>query len=140
MSMEVDIEEAKKAIILFDGVCNLCESSVQFVLLRDKNAYFKFASLQSDIAQKFLNKKGMNATHFKSIVLIENGKIYQRSDAALKIARKLSGGWKLLYAFIIVPRFIRDGVYDFIAANRYKWFGKKEGCMIPAPEWQNRFL
>ena len=129
-----------KALILFDGVCNLCESSVQFVLLRDKQAHFQFASLQSNFANKILTQHGLKISNFDSIVLIENGKVYQRSDAALRIAKQLLGGWKFLYVFIIVPRFIRDAVYNFIAKNRYRWFGKKEECMLPKQEWKQRFL
>ncbi|MBX2910417.1 MAG: thiol-disulfide oxidoreductase DCC family protein [Chitinophagales bacterium] len=130
----------EKALILFDGVCNLCESSVQFILLRDEQAYFQFASLQSDSANKVLTQHGLRTSNFDSIVLIENGKIYQRSDAALRIAKQLSGAWKLFYAFIIVPRFIRDAVYNIVAKNRYRWFGKKNECMLPKPEWKHRFL
>ncbi|HRN95150.1 MAG: thiol-disulfide oxidoreductase DCC family protein [Chitinophagales bacterium] len=130
----------EKALILFDGVCNLCESSVQFILLRDEQAYFQFASLQSDSANKILTQHGLKTSNFDSIVLIENGKIYQRSDAALRIAKQLSGAWKLFYAFIIVPRFIRDAVYNIVAKNRYRWFGKKNECMLPKPEWKHRFL
>jgi predicted DCC family thiol-disulfide oxidoreductase YuxK len=128
------------AIVLFDGVCNLCEASVQFILLRDKLGYFKFASLQSNFAQTFLSEKGLKTSNFDSIVLIENGQIYQRSDAALRIARKLSGAWKIFYVLIVIPKFFRDAVYNFIANNRYRWFGKKEECLLPKPEWKGRFL
>ena len=130
----------QNAIVLFDGVCDLCESSVQFILLRDTAAYFKFASLQSNFAQEILLQQGLATTHFDSIVLLQNGKIFQRSDAALRIAKHLSGGWKLLYVFIVIPRFVRDAMYNFIATNRYRWFGKKNECMLPKPEWRNRFL
>lgn len=128
------------AIVLFDGVCNLCEASVQFILLRDKFGYFKFASLQSNFAQTFLSEQGLKTSNFDSIVLIENGQIYQRSDAALRIARKLSGAWKIFYVFIVIPKFFRDAVYNFIANNRYRWFGKKDECLLPKPEWKERFL
>lgn len=132
--------EKHQAIILFDGVCNLCDKSVQFILKRDKKAYFRFAALQSDEGQERLKELGKDQSSFSSIVLMENGKVYEKSTAALRIARHLSGAWPLLYGFIIVPRFIRDAVYGWIAKNRYRWFGKKNHCMMPKPEWKERFL
>lgn len=129
-----------KAIILFDGVCNLCNRSVQFILKRDKKGYFHFTSLQSEAGQELLAENELPQADFNSFVLIENGKVYQKSTAALRVCRKLSGGWPLLYGFIIVPPFIRNAVYSWIARNRYKWFGKKEACMLPKPEWKERFL
>jgi predicted DCC family thiol-disulfide oxidoreductase YuxK len=129
-----------KAIILFDGVCNFCDSSVQFVLKRDKKAYFNFASLQSEIGQQLLEKYKIPKDKFESLVLIENDKAYLFSTGALRIARKLNGAWPLLYGFIIIPPFIRDFFYKLIANNRYRLFGKKEECMIPSPEWRSRFL
>jgi len=133
--------QKNKSIILFDGVCNLCNSSVQFVLKHDKNKNFLFASLQSDAATKILlqlNKKSFE--NFDSIVLVENEQLYFKSTAALKIAKNLNGFIQILYAFIIVPAPIRDYVYDFIARNRYNWFGKKDKCMIPDKEFSERFL
>jgi predicted DCC family thiol-disulfide oxidoreductase YuxK len=127
-------------IILFDGVCNLCNSSVQFVIRHDKGAKFKFASLQSEFGQKILREEQLPVDDLRSFILIENGKVYTRSTAALRVAKKLGGAWPLLYGFIIVPRFIRDAVYDLIARNRYKWFGKQEACWVPTPELKNRFL
>ena len=129
-----------KAIILFDGVCNFCDRSVQFVLRRDKKAYFNFASLQSEIGQQLLEKYKIPKDKFESLVLIENDKAYLFSTGALRIARKLNGAWPILYGFIIIPSFIRDFFYKLIANNRYKIFGKKEECMIPSPEWRSRFL
>ncbi|MFK5891253.1 MAG: thiol-disulfide oxidoreductase DCC family protein [Flavobacteriaceae bacterium] len=129
------------SIILFDGVCNLCNSSVQFVLKHDKNKNFLFASLQSDAATKILlqlNKKSFE--NFDSIVLVENEQLYFKSTAALKIAKNLNGFIQILYIFIIIPTPIRDYIYDFIARNRYKWFGKKDKCMIPDKEFSERFL
>lgn len=128
-----------EAIILFDGVCNLCSGSVQFVIKRDPASYFKFASLQSDFGQQQLQKAGLNQQSFHSIILIIGNKIYQRSDAALEIAKKLSGAWPLLYGFKILPRFLRDGVYNLIAKNRYRLFGKKDACWIPTPGLKSRF-
>ncbi len=132
--------ENDKSLILFDGVCNLCDSSVQFILLRDKKDRFRFASLQSDYGQNILKQHHLPTEKFNSLALIENGKLYQRSTGALRIARRLKGAWPMLYAFIIVPPFIRNFVYDLIARNRYRWFGKKETCMMPRPEWKQKFL
>lgn len=126
-------------IILFDGVCNLCNSSVQFILKRDRKGQFGFASLQGEVGQKLIHKFGLNPD-INSFVLIENEKVYLESTAALKVCKGLTGGWKLFAAFLIIPRPIRDVVYKIIANNRYKWFGKKESCMLPLPEWKNRFL
>ena len=131
-------EKQKEAIILFDGICNFCNSAINLVLRHDRKKYFRFAPLQSKKGEKFL--AGHNKPLADSIILLENGKLYQRSAAALRIARKMDGAWKLLYAFIIIPAFLRDPVYDFIAANRYRWFGKKDTCMIPGPEVRERFL
>jgi len=127
-------------VILFDGVCNLCNSSVQYVIRHDRDAVFKFASLQSDTGQQLLHKYQLPQNNFNSFVLVEDDKVYTRSGAALRVARKLSGIVKLLYGFIIVPAFLRDAVYNFIARNRYKWFGKKDTCMIPTPALKSRFL
>jgi predicted DCC family thiol-disulfide oxidoreductase YuxK len=132
--------ENNKSLLLFDGVCNLCNSSVQFILLRDKKDRFRFASLQSDHGQNILKEHHLPTDKFNSLVLVENGKIYQKSTAALRIARKLKGLWPLLFAFIIIPPFIRNFVYDIIAKNRYRWFGKKDECMLPRPEWKQKFL
>lgn len=129
-----------KPIILFDGVCNLCNRSVQFVIKHDPKENFLFASLQSETGQKLLQQYQLPVNNFNSFVLIENQKIYTRSTAALKVAIKLNGLIKLMYAFIIVPKFIRDGIYKWISNNRYKWFGKREACMIPTPQLKARFL
>ncbi|REE81657.1 putative DCC family thiol-disulfide oxidoreductase YuxK [Lutibacter oceani] len=129
-----------ESIILFDGVCNLCNASVNFIIKHDKKAHFKFASLQSDAAKEILLQYNSKKIKLDSIILIEEEAIYEKSTAALKISRKLTGGFKLLYIFIIIPKFIRDWVYNYIAKNRYKWFGKKESCMIPSLEMKDRFL
>mgnify|MGYP001272979165 CR=1 FL=1 len=126
-----------KYIILFDGVCNLCNGAVQFVIKRDKQEQFMFGSLQGQAGQAYLRRFGLD---FTSFVLIEDDKAYTRSTAALRTAKHLGGLWKLLYVFIIVPRFIRDAVYNRIAGNRYKWFGKKDACMVPTPALRARFL
>jgi predicted DCC family thiol-disulfide oxidoreductase YuxK len=128
------------AIIFFDGVCNLCNGFVQFVINHDPKGYFRFASLQSEEAKPYLKDFKYPADELNSVVLFEKGKFYNKSTAALHIFKKLSGAWPTFFATIIVPRFIRDGVYDFIAANRYRWFGKQESCMLPTPELKQRFL
>jgi predicted DCC family thiol-disulfide oxidoreductase YuxK len=130
------------AIVLFDGVCNLCSSSVRFIAERDRAAFFKFASLQSDAGARLLTEHGITPPNGDptSIVVIEGGRALVRSTAALHIARHLDGIWKLGLALVIVPRFLRDIVYDFIASHRYRWFGKKDVCMVPTPELRARFL
>lgn len=133
-------ESADTAIILFDGVCNLCERSVQFIINRDPKGYFKFASLQSTIAKELMAKHGLDPKDLEQAVLIENGKAYTHSTASLRITRHLSGAWPLVYGFILVPRFIRNAVYRWIARNRYRWFGQKEACALPSPENKARFL
>ena len=128
------------SIILFDGVCNVCTGAVQFVIKKDQKNHFRFASLQSQQGQNILIRHQLPVNDFNSFVLVENEKVYTRSDAALKVTKNLSGLWPLLYGFIIVPKFIRDGIYNLIAKNRYKWFGKKDSCMIPTPEIMAKFL
>jgi len=128
------------AIVLFDGVCNLCDTAVQFIIQRDKANYFKFASLQSEMGQKFLKKYTLPVQNFDSFVLIENDKIYQRSSAALRVAYNLKG-WSWAYYFgIIFPKFFRDFIYNIIAKNRYIVFGKKESCMLPTLALKEKFL
>jgi predicted DCC family thiol-disulfide oxidoreductase YuxK len=127
-------------IVLFDGVCNLCNSAVQFIIKRDKKEQFRFASLQGKAGNDLLKKFDLPADLFNSFILVEGDKVYTRSTAALRVAKKLSGGWKLLYGLMIVPRFIRNAVYNVIAKNRYKWFGKRNECMIPTQEMKERFL
>lgn len=127
-------------IVLFDGVCNLCSGSVQFVLKRDPEARFRFASLQSEAGQTIQAEHGLDPGVLSSVLLLEEGRLYRESDAALRIARHLPGAWKLLTVFKIIPRPIRDGMYRFIARNRYRWFGKAETCWLPTPELRGRFL
>lgn len=136
----VDAAAHEHAVVLFDGVCNLCNDSVNFVIDHDPAAYFKFASLQSDEAGALLAQYGLEAGYLESIVLVEAGRVYRNSSAALRIARKLSWAWPLLYAFVVVPRPVRDWVYDWVARNRYKWFGKRDQCRLPTPELRSRFL
>jgi predicted DCC family thiol-disulfide oxidoreductase YuxK len=132
--------ENQHAIILFDGVCNFCNASVQFILKRDPKGYFQFASQQSEAGQKLMKRYGLDREKNDSIFLIEGGEAYSHSTAAIRIAKHLKGSWKLLYNLIYIPRFLRDFGYDLIAKYRYRIFGKRESCMVPKPEWKERFL
>jgi predicted DCC family thiol-disulfide oxidoreductase YuxK len=128
------------SILLFDGVCNLCHQAVQFIIHRDPHGRIHFASLQSEAGRMLLARFHLPETYLDSIVLIDDGKIYTQSTAALRIARKLHGWWPALYLLILVPRFIRDPLYKWIARNRYRWFGKREACLLPTPQLRKRFL
>jgi len=128
------------SLILFDGVCNFCNSSVNFVIDRDRKNIFKFASLQSEAGQKILKDNNLPLNEFNTFLLLERGKLYDKSTAALKVTRNLGGLLKLLYVFIIVPPFIRNFFYNLIARNRYKWFGKKDSCRIPTPKERAKFI
>lgn len=134
--------QGPQALILFDGVCNLCEHSVQYVLEHDDKQFFKFASLQSEIGRSMLQKYHIDPAKTDSIVAIHDGKAYVRSSAALFVASRLSGTkHKLSKVFWVVPTFLRDGVYKLVAANRYKWFGKHEtSCWLPTPDLKSRFV
>ena len=127
-------------ILLFDGVCNLCNASVQWVIRRDPKGIFRFAPLQSETGQSLLRQSGLSSEHFDTVVLVDGDRIFTRSDAALEIARRIGGVWSLLAVFRRVPRPIRNAVYDWISRHRYRWFGKTEACMIPRPEWKKRFV
>ncbi|HSQ47198.1 MAG TPA: DCC1-like thiol-disulfide oxidoreductase family protein [Lutibacter sp.] len=129
-----------KSIILFDGVCNLCNASVNFVIKHDKNAQFLFASIQSDAAKEIMLQFNLENFIADSVILIEDQKVYDKSTAALKIAKRLDGQFRAFYAFFIIPKFFRDWVYVLIAKNRYRWFGKRESCVIASIELKNRFL
>lgn len=132
--------EIKTPLILFDGVCNLCDSSVQFVIRNDKRQLFYFASLQGETGQNILNNFRLPVEGFNSFVLVVGDKIYRESTAALRVLKMLGGFWSVFYVFILVPPFLRDGVYRFISRNRYRWFGKKDACMTPTPDLRARFL
>ncbi|MBW3544945.1 MAG: thiol-disulfide oxidoreductase DCC family protein, partial [Bacteroidetes bacterium] len=129
-----------KSVVLFDGVCNLCNGAVDFIIRRDRHKRFMFASLQSVTGQQLLKHYQLPTEQYESMVIIRQGKLYQRSNAALQIARDLPAGWSLLYYLKVVPAFLRDGVYNFIARNRYTFFGKKNSCRLPSPEEAARFL
>jgi predicted DCC family thiol-disulfide oxidoreductase YuxK len=128
-----------KPVILFDGVCNLCTGSVQFILKRDKEKKFLFASLQSNFGQNLLKQFNLPSIKFNSFILYQDKILYTRSTAALKMFQQLKG-WKWVKIFWVVPKFIRDAVYNLIANNRYKWFGQKKECWLPTPELRARFL
>jgi len=129
-----------KKIILFDGVCNLCNGSVVFIIKRDHKDVFRFAAIQSDIGQRLIEKYQIDTSKVDSILLLDGDSYDVKSTAALKIARQLKGGYPLLYGFMILPAFFRNWVYDIIARYRYNWFGKKESCMIPTPELSEKFI
>ncbi len=130
-----------KAVILFDGVCNLCNTTVQMVIKNDPRAYFSFASLQSDAGKVLLHQHHIPfATEPESLVLIEKDKIWKYSSAALRIAKQLRSWHRFLYPLIFIPAFLRDAIYKFIARNRYRWWGKQESCWLPTPELKSRFL
>lgn len=134
-------QKEKYPILLFDGVCNLCNNSIQFCIDNDTNGKIHYASLQSDVGQKYLTKFNMSGTNLNSVVLIEGERFYTKSDAPLRLVRYFDKKiWRLSAVFFVVPKFIRDAVYDYIAKNRYKWFGKQESCMLPTPELKSRFL
>lgn len=127
-------------LVLFDGVCNFCNSSINFVIDHDSQKRFKFASLQSEVGQQYLAQFSRNKKDFDSVLLVKNGRVFEKSDAALHIARHLDGAWKWLYFLRWVPRVVRDMIYDLVAKNRYRIFGKSDACRLPNPELRERFL
>ncbi len=136
----LDLPKGKK-IILFDGLCNLCDSSVQFVIKYDTNDQFRFVALQSELGQKIISHIGINLKNIDSVVLYEPGvAYYYKSNAALQVARNLGGLFHLGTVFRIIPTTLRNILYDYIAKNRYSWYGKKQSCMIPTEELKSKFL
>lgn len=133
-----DLKE--KGIVLFDGMCNFCNSSVNFIIRKDDADYFRFLPLQSERGKTLVSKFNLDPENLHTIILLEGGRIYTRSTAALRIARKLKGGWKLFYAFVVIPAFLRDIMYNLIAKYRYKWWGKRESCMVPSADVKKKFL
>lgn len=127
-------------ILLFDGVCNLCNNSVQFVLKNDKKKETYFASLQSEVGQQILTNQGLSTQQLDSIIYYRNGKVWQQSTAALYLLKDMGGLWSLLFPLILIPAFIRNAVYNWVAKNRYKWFGQSDACMLPLPQYQKRFI
>ncbi len=133
-------KQENSPILLFDGVCNLCNGLVQFTIERDPQGKFKFASLQSNSGQSLLKKFNLPTDDFDSFVLVNGDKHYTKSTASLRVAKGFGGFWALFYGFIIIPKPLRDSVYNLIARNRYRWFGKQETCWMPTPELKARFL
>lgn len=127
-------------VLLFDGVCNLCKGSVQFVIKRDARRLFRFASLQSDVGARLVQQFGIEQGALTSVILIVDEKAYRKSSAALRTAKLLQAPWPAMAVFFVVPKLIRDAVYDFIGARRYRWFGKMDECWLPDAELQRRFL
>ena len=127
-------------VVLFDGVCNLCNGAVVFIIERDPRARFRFGALQSEAAAALLALTGVRDALPDSMVLVEKRRLYVRSQAALRIARGLRFPWWLLSVFVLLPRRLRDGMYDIVARHRYRWFGKRDACMVPTPELEKRIL
>lgn len=127
-------------VILFDGVCNLCSGFVQWLIRRDGQALFRYASLQSEVGQQLLRAYSLDAAALSTVVMVHRGRAYTHSDVPLEIARLLGGPWAALYAFKLVPQRLRNAMYNFVARNRYRWFGRQESCMMPTPELKERFL
>ncbi|MBP6557252.1 MAG: thiol-disulfide oxidoreductase DCC family protein [Flavobacterium sp.] len=139
--MEIADLPLDKKIILFDGVCNLCNTSVQFVIRHDKNDIFRFVALQSDLGLKIITHIGIDTKNTDSIILYEPGKAYyNKSEAAFQIIKEFGGIYSLLRILSIFPKFISNAVYDYVAKNRYQWYGKRETCMIPTAELKAKFL
>jgi len=136
----MSIPEVQHPVILFDGVCNLCSGSVQFIINRDPSGIFRFATLQSETGKNLVSKFDLPNDKPDAIILVENSEYYLRSTAALRILQRLGSLWQLLYVFILIPRPIRDYFYDIVARNRYKWYGKRAQCMIPSEDIKGRFL
>lgn len=137
----IEILPKDKKIVLFDGVCNLCNSSVLYIIKHDKKDQFRFVSLQSELGKQIVKYIGVDPNKTDSIILYEPGRAYyHKSGAALEIARNLSGIFNISLVFNLIPTFLRDPIYDYVAKNRYKWYGKQEQCMIPSPELASKFL
>ncbi|MDH3708730.1 MAG: thiol-disulfide oxidoreductase DCC family protein [Cyclobacteriaceae bacterium] len=127
-------------IVFFDGVCNLCNNSVDFIIRRDKKATFLFAPLQTEPASKLLSSFFFDTGDMTTLVLLQEGKLYTKSRAALEICRRLDGLWPILYVFRLVPAFLRDVIYNWVSRNRYGWFGRRDSCRLPQPNEKRRFL
>lgn len=128
------------SIILFDGVCNLCNASVQWVLKHDHKNLFHFAALQSEYGALVLKRFGLEPGALDTVVLADETRVFTQSDAAIEVARRLGGFWALIVVFKVVPRPIRNAVYRWVSSNRYRWFGRQEKCLLPRPEWKDKFL
>jgi predicted DCC family thiol-disulfide oxidoreductase YuxK len=131
---------AEHAVVLFDGICNLCNWSVQFIIKRDPGGYFRFAPMQSDVGRRLLEMHGFRPKASDTFILIEEYRCLTKSDAAITVAKHLTGLWPVLRFLTIIPKTVRNWCYDVVARNRYRWFGKKETCMIPSRELLDRFI
>ncbi|MBE0648668.1 MAG: thiol-disulfide oxidoreductase DCC family protein [Bacteroidales bacterium] len=127
-------------LIIFDGVCNLCNGTVRFIISRDRKKRFKFLPLQSEAGHEMLSTLSLTQLNQSTVAYIKDGILYQKSAAVLNILRDLGGCWKLFYGLVVVPSFIRDGIYDIVARKRNRWFGRRDSCMIPSPDIRERFL
>ena len=127
-------------IVLFDGLCNLCDASVNWIIARDRRGVFRFAALQSPAGEQLQQAFGLDPNKLDTLVLVEGARVYRKSGAALRVLRRLRWPWPVFLGLIAVPPFIRDFVYDFFARRRYRWFGRKDQCLVPAPEVRDRFL
>ncbi|MFG6496151.1 thiol-disulfide oxidoreductase DCC family protein [Fictibacillus sp. UD] len=132
--------KGKEAVLLFDGICNLCNSSVQFILKHEKSSVLKFSAIQSEAGQKLLSRYNIDPVHTNSVILIKDGKVYTESDAVFATSQFLKFPFNLGKVLVIVPKPLRNFLYKKVAKNRYRWFGKKDSCMIPTPDLKNRFL
>lgn len=130
----------ERPIILFDGVCNFCNSAVNFIIKRNTKRNILFAPLQSDAGRALLLQNNLSLNDMRSFIFMEKGKVFERSGASLRVCRHLNALWPLCYGFMIVPRFIRDGIYNWMARNRFKWFGSRTECMVPSAEIKARFI
>ncbi|WP_025847407.1 thiol-disulfide oxidoreductase DCC family protein [Paenibacillus ehimensis] len=139
-SSRKDTEAERHPLVFYDGVCGFCQRVVQFIIPRDRSAVFRFVAIQSETGSRLLRRHGLDPAELNTFVLLEQGRVYTRSTAGLRVLRRLDGAWPLLYALIVVPRPVRDLVYKWIAANRYRFFGKSDSCMLPPPEVRERFL
>jgi predicted DCC family thiol-disulfide oxidoreductase YuxK len=136
----VDIKNREHPVIFFDGVCNLCVGSVQFIIKHDRKKIFRFASLQGELGKNILLEANLNENDLSTFILWKDEKMYTKSAAALEVVKHLSGAWKLLYGLIILPSFLRDYFYTIISKHRYKWFGKKKECWMPTDEMKYLFM
>lgn len=140
METATEMTRVDGPLVLYDGQCGLCNRSVQMILRHDRRGTFRFAALQSELGQALLRRHGLPAGAIDTVVLVDDGEAFTRSRAALRIAGKMDRPWPLMRAFGIVPRPLRDVVYDWVARNRYRWFGRTDACMLPPPEVRARFL
>lgn len=132
--------KARNRVIIFDGVCNLCEALVIFIIKRDRGSKFKIVQAQSETGMRLQSELGIDVIASQTFILVKNGTALFKSEAALEIAKNLDGAWKLIYLFKILPTFLRNKAYDYIAKNRYRWFGRQSVCMMPNEELKDRFL